>query len=106
MNRNVDFGLYLGGMAFLSFLQVICGVGSPVATQTKAAIPPAFTLWLMGASLITGGSAKKNRQMLNLITSSASPLGTLPLVGKLAVIALLSLFRPEMDRMLNPSGQF
>ena len=53
-------------MGFLSFLQVICGVGSPVAIQTKAAIPPAFTLWLWGASLITGGSAKeKQRQFQN-----------------------------------------
>ena len=68
-------------MGFLSFLQVICGVGSPVAIQTKAAIPPAFTLWLCGASLITGGSAKKTQNIeqgdsnaLSLITSKV-PIG-------------------------------
>ena len=29
---------------FPFFLQVICGVGSPVAIHRKAAIPPALTL--------------------------------------------------------------
>ena len=57
--------VYLGGMAFLSFLQVICGVGSPVAIQTKVAMPPAFTRWLMGASLITGGSAKEKQRQIS-----------------------------------------
>ena len=62
---------YLCGMGFLSFLQVICGVGSPVAIQTKAAIPPAFTFWLMGASLITGGSAKNEKQTRMIQDSNA-----------------------------------
>ena len=30
--------------------------------QIKAAIPPAFTFWLIGASLITGGSATNKKE--------------------------------------------
>ena len=41
---------------------MIFGSGSPVAMQIKAAIPPAFTFWLIGASLITGGSATNKKE--------------------------------------------
>ncbi len=41
---------------FPFFLQVMSGSGSPVATHKKAAMPPARTIWSLGASRITGGS--------------------------------------------------
>ena len=54
---------------------MIFGKGSPVAMQIKAAIPPAFTFWLIGASLITGGSAtnKKEQTLILGIEKSQFP---------------------------------
>ncbi len=45
-----------GVILFPSFLHTMCGVGSPLATQRREAMPPAFTRWGEGDSTITGGS--------------------------------------------------
>lgn len=58
---------------FPFFLQVMWGVGSPVATQRKAAIPPARTIWSRGASRMTGGSEKQTKkQFINIFSHKFS----------------------------------